>query len=599
MRRIHTRLTLHVAGRVRPWTRPSVPGEPRESEMRPSPSRLMDHREYPVLYVDDEKENLRIFELTFRRDFTVLTANSAKEGLELLAQHPVAVVLSDQKMPGIEGVEFLRQVRELDSRTLRILVTAYGDAKILGDAINDGNIYRYVAKPWEPDDMRLTVQRAIEAYALEAERATLLEELMILNRLSRTIHRDIDRGRLYDTLLEALRGELDFDGCALLLRDGDEDRLSIVASEPDDEVATRLRDLSFDASNAAEFVDRVLKGEPQLLCGDEAVDYEASVRAWLTEVSADEIFVVPLAGKERVIGALAVDNRRGGQPLGADGRMLVEGLAMQAVIAIENAKLVDDLRRSRAQIRRVDRLGTLGTLAAGLAHEINNPLVSLNTFLSLAPEKRETDDPSFWGEYHELACGELERIRGLVETMSRLGRGGPSPALAKEPVHLADVAEQVVRLLHRETERAGVTIEMDIADDLPEVPAVRDQIHQVVLNLALNAIQASRSGGSITIHVGPDGPPDAPTGARLRFQDAGEGISEENLERIFDPFFTTKDPDKGTGLGLMISHQIIADHGGSIEVESTPGEGATFHVRLPSEDKAPTGEGAGASPGPA
>lgn len=557
--------------------------------MRPKPSRLMDHREYPVLYVDDERDNLRIFELTFRRDFTILTAGSAREGLELLSQHPVAVVLSDQKMPGIEGVEFLRQVRELDARALRILVTAYGDARILGDAINDGNIYRYVAKPWEPDDMRLTVQRAIEAYALEAERATLLEELMILNRLSRTIHRDIDGGRLHDPLLSALRQELDFDGASLLLFDPNHGRLCFKANEPNDDVAERLGAIEIDPQNAPSFLDRLLKGESQLLSSDDAAEFESPVRAWLTEVSAEEVFVVPLIGKERVIGALAIDNRRGGARLGADGRMLIEGLAMQAVIAIENAHLVDDLRRSRAQVRRVDRLGTLGTLAAGLAHEINNPLVSLNTFLSLAPQKRETDDPAFWGDYHELACGELDRIRGLVETMSRLGRGGPTPALDREPVDVAEIVGQVVRLLHRETERAGVTIVLEAAEDLPLVSGVRDQIHQVALNLSLNAIQASRSGGSISIRLDADGPLESPTGVRICFQDAGEGISEENLERIFDPFFTTKDPDKGTGLGLMISHQIIADHGGSIEVESQPGEGATFHVRLPSDGGAAAG----------
>jgi signal transduction histidine kinase len=120
-----------------------------------------------------------------------------------------------------------------------------------------------------------------------------------------------------------------------------------------------------------------------------------------------------------------------------------------------------------------------------------------------------------------------------------------------------------------------------VSNAVPTVPAIRDQLHQVFLNLALNAIQASRSGGSISIAIDPDGPMTAPSGVRIRFQDAGEGISEENLEKIFDPFFTTKDPDKGTGLGLMISHQIIADHGGSIEVESSPGNGATFYVRLP------------------
>ena len=556
--------------------------------MRPKPTRLLDHREYPVLYVDDEVDNLRVFELSFRRDFTILTAQSAMEGLELFSQHPVAVVLSDQKMPGIEGVEFLRRVRELDPSAVRILVTAYGDAKILGDAINDGNIYRYLPKPWEPEDMRLTVRRAIEAYALEAERATLLEELTILNRLSRTIHRDIDRGHLHDTLLSALRDELNFDGCALLLCDPVTKSLKFAASEPNDDVAERLRDLEFNEKLSPAFLDQLNKGDSQMLIGDEAADLESPVRAWITEVSAEEIFVVPLVGKERVVGALAVDNRRGGQRLGADGRMLIEGLATQAVIAIENAQLVDDLRRSRAQVRRVDRLGTLGTLAAGLAHEINNPLVSLNTFLSLAPDKRDTDDESFWGDYHELACSELDRIRGLVEAMSRLGRGGPAASLSRETVNVAEVAEQIVHLLHRETERAGVTVRLEIAESAPQIEAVRDQIHQVMLNLSLNAIHASQSGGSIVISIDSDGPVAEPIGVRIRFQDTGEGISEENLERIFDPFFTTKDPDKGTGLGLMISHQIVADHGGSIEVESTPGEGATFHVRLPS--KAPATE---------
>lgn len=551
--------------------------------MRPKPTRLLDYREYPVLYVDDERDNLRVFESTFRRDFTILTAESAKEGLEVLSQHPVAVVLSDQKMPGIEGVEFLRQVCEIDPRTLRILVSAYGDAKILGAAINDGNIYRYIAKPWEPEDLRLTVQRAIESYALEAERATLLEELMILNRLSRTIHRELDRDSLYETLLGALRDELHFDGCALLLADADSGKLRFVASEPGDDVASRLPEIEIARHTAPDFLAQLHRGNSQTLVGDEACDLEPPIRTWLTEVSAEEIFVVPLFGKKGIVGALAVDNRRGGQRLGIDGRMLVEGLATQAVIAIENAQLVDDLRRTRAAALRVDRLGTLGTLAAGLAHEINNPLVSLNTFLTLAPDKRETEDPSFWGEYHELACGELERIRGLVESMSRLGRGGPTPALQRESVDVGDVALQVVRLLHRETEKVGVSVDLVIADNLPEVSVVRDQIHQVVLNLSLNAIQASSDGDSIEIAMEAEGPDDAPTGVRIRFLDTGEGVSAEDLDRIFDPFFTTKDPDKGTGLGLMISHQIITDHGGSIEVESRVGEGAAFHVRLPCE----------------
>ena len=147
--------------------------------MRPKPMQLMNQREFPVLYVDDEPDNLRIFELTLRREFSILTATSAEEGLRLLNENPVAVVLSDQRMPDVTGVEFLARVRDVDANTIRMLVTAYGDVDILGEAINDGSIYRYVPKPWEPEDMRLTLRRGIEMYALERERSALLEELTL------------------------------------------------------------------------------------------------------------------------------------------------------------------------------------------------------------------------------------------------------------------------------------------------------------------------------------------------------------------------------------------------------------------------------------
>jgi signal transduction histidine kinase len=139
-----------------------------------------------------------------------------------------------------------------------------------------------------------------------------------------------------------------------------------------------------------------------------------------------------------------------------------------------------------------------------------------------------------------------------------------------------------------------VVVSLEVGTGLPAVEAVRDQLHQVMLNLVLNAIQASQPGGRIAIAIEPDGPLESPTGVRIQVSDSGEGITEENLEQIFDPFFTTKDPDQGTGLGLMISHQIVADHGGSIEVESVLGEGSTFHVRLPTTG--PTSPAVDASP---
>jgi len=132
--------------------------------------RAVDYREFPILYVDDEPDNLRIFELTFRSEFEILTAADAPAGLEVLSQQPVALVLSDHRMPGMTGVEFLSAVHELDETTIRILVTAYGDVKTLESAINNGSIYRFVPKPWSPEDMRITLRNGIERFALAQER---------------------------------------------------------------------------------------------------------------------------------------------------------------------------------------------------------------------------------------------------------------------------------------------------------------------------------------------------------------------------------------------------------------------------------------------
>jgi len=550
------------------------------SNRQPRPMRLMDHREYPLLYVDDEPENLRIFELTFKREFSILTARSGAEGLEVLNENPVAVVLSDHKMPGMTGVEFLARVREIDPETLRVLVTAYGDAETLGSAINDGSIYRYIAKPWEPADMRLMLRGAVETYALQRERGALLHELSLLNQLSRSLHGELDLASVREAVLEAVHRELGFDGAALLLVEGEGERLAWGGLAPEDDlVASGLREIAITRDAAPDFMAALARGETQAL-GVESLDsLEGPIRRWVTEVSADEILVVPLVGKSRVIGALAIDNRSGGRRFGPDDRTLLDGLGIQAVIAIENARLVEDLKSSREQVQRADRLGTLGTLAAGLAHEINNPLVSIHTFLTLAPQKRRCDDEEFWSGYHALATGELERIRGLVNTMSRLGRGG-GDCVRAESVSLPDLAHEVATLIQREVAAAGVTLDVESDPDTPKVQAVRNQLHQVLLNLLLNAVHATPEQGRVTIRVAPDSERPSEL-VCVRVADTGPGIAEADLERIFDPFFTTKDPDQGTGLGLMISHQIVAAHGGEIEVRSREGEGTSFQVRIP------------------
>ncbi len=550
--------------------------------------REIDFKRFPVLYVDDEPENLRIFELGFRRQFEVLTAESGEAGLQMLEEHPVAVVLSDHRMPGMSGTEFLSRVRETDPRTVRMLVTAYGDAETLGAAINDGSIYRYVPKPWQPDDLNVAIRRAIELYALDREREQLIRELSTINQLATTIQQELSLDRLLDLLLASLTRMLGFDGASLLLFDEAGERLAFVKNHPaKGAVAEFLREHPIGTGAAPAFLGDMLNGRPAVLRFSEAERLEPPVRAWLHEVAAEEILVAPLPGKRGVQGAIAVDNRRGGRDFEPADEALLSGIAVVAAAAVENARVVDELKRSRQQVMRSERLGTLGTLAAGLAHEINNPLVSIHTFLSLANEKRNEDDPEFWGEYHRLACGEVERIRGLVATMSRLGRStgeAPRPAMCE----LGTIAQEVATLVAREARARSIEISLEADPETPKATVIREQIHQVILNLALNAIHASEDGQAVQIAVGPGGPGGA-DGVTLEVIDHGHGIAEDDLERIFDPFFTTKGPDGGTGLGLMICHRVVADHGGGLEVSATPGGGATFRVRLPLEP-APTPE---------
>ena len=142
----------------------------------------MENEKLKVLYVDDERHNLTSFKATYRRDFEVFIAESGEEGLEILKDNDVQVVLSDQRMPQMTGVEFLKILKEEHPETIRILITGYSDIQAVIDAINDGQVYRYVSKPWDSHDLLLVIQQAYEVYSLRKENLRLMEELKKANK---------------------------------------------------------------------------------------------------------------------------------------------------------------------------------------------------------------------------------------------------------------------------------------------------------------------------------------------------------------------------------------------------------------------------------
>jgi signal transduction histidine kinase len=287
---------------------------------------------------------------------------------------------------------------------------------------------------------------------------------------------------------------------------------------------------------------------------------------------------LPIISKDKLIGILNLGHKEDKSLYSDEDLELLSTLANQAAIAIENARLYENLKQSQVTLRRADRLSSLGLLTAGLAHEIRNPLVAIRTFTQLLPERYE--DAEFRNGFQGLALKEVDRICGLINDLLSFAR--PSkPNVAPENIN--DVVENIVRILEAQAKEKGIGIVCELAKGLPKAWIDREQMKQVFMNLILNAIQAMEGEGSITIstrevnHRGT-----APVGqfVQIEVRDTGVGISEENLDHIFDPFFTSG-KEEGSGLGLAVTHQIVQEHGGFLTVESKIGQGTGFFVHVP------------------
>ncbi len=246
------------------------------------------------------------------------------------------------------------------------------------------------------------------------------------------------------------------------------------------------------------------------------------------------------------------------------------------------AERTEELRAAHQKLRQSDRLASLGQLAASVAHEINNPISGVLN-LSMLMQRILKDDgipqeriPEF-RKYLGQVVQETSRVGRIVSDLLSFSRRSKAQ---RAPADLNRIVKTTLSLTSHKFKLAGVTVDMDLAEDLPAVHCDSSQIQQVVLNLVLNGAEAtpSRTDRRLAVRTrrGRDG-----ASVMLTIEDNGEGVRPENLSRIFDPFFTTKPEGKGVGLGLAVSYGIVEAHGGDIAVTSKPGEGAAFTVTLP------------------
>ncbi len=310
---------------------------------------------------------------------------------------------------------------------------------------------------------------------------------------------------------------------------------------------------------------------------------------------------VPLKFRGEVIGTLIVIDDRPERIFQQEDMDLLELLAPQAAISIRNARLYQELQErieaqhlAESRLVRSARLAAVGEMAAGVAHELNNPLTTVAGFVELILEEIPQDfsqRPDL-----ELVLQEALRARGVVRRLLDFSRPAEDQRLKTD---LNDLVLQVIALVNHLSRTGGVTIQTELEKHLPWVVIDPNQIKQVLLNLMHNALQAMPGGGTLTISTGGHrgSLTDANNGGTaispkegdskdldwlfISVRDTGEGISPRNMERLFEPFFTTRPANRGTGLGLSVSYGIITSHGGTIEVESQLGNGSSFTVYLP------------------
>jgi two-component system NtrC family sensor kinase len=485
-----------------------------------------------VLVVDDDEHVRRALRRVLRRArCRVEEAPDATAGLEKLRADTVHVVLSDFRMPGMSGIEFLRVVKERWPKVQRVLLTGQADTAAIEEAVNHSEIFRFIWKPWDDGHLLLTVQNAIDHYWVVAENARLSELLTERNAELELVNRELEL-KVEQRSRALVRAATEWRACFDALGD------PLAILRPTGEVVRANAAFARHAGKALPEV-RGLRpaggayGELPYEPGQEAVPATQELRhrnrTWLVRAF----------------------------PFADGGTVMVW-------------KDVTDEREVTRRLVQAEKMAAVGQLAGGVAHEINNPLGGILAFAQLMSqdERSESDRESL-----RLIQDAAVRAKRIVESLLRFSRRPRDEERGE--IDLARVAEDALFLVQPQLKAGPV----EVLRRLEPARALGNAnlLQQVAVNLLVNAVQAVGGRGRITIATRPCGP----DRVELVVSDDGPGIPADVASRIFEPFFTTKPEGQGTGLGLSICYRIVEDHGGTIRHDPAPEGGAAFVVQLP------------------
>ncbi len=408
--------------------------------------------------------------------------------------------------------------------------------------------------------------------------------LAILNTVAAKASSSLELKEVLDTTIDELLRVLEPDSVRIYLLNPGGDTLRLAANRGD---SAKFISQSFMQHRR---VGDGLLGQTVVACQTRVVDNllrgdDPYVEAFLAEGLKSTVYI-PLVAKGKPVGVLCVSSHTPYE-FSAEYVEFLNAVGYQIGVAIDNANLYgslqrafEELKRAQEQVVRTEKLASLGKLAATIAHEINNPIAAVLTYARLMTKlidrQRFTADrlPDI-ARYLNTVESETARCGEIVKNLLAFAR---QSSIKMEDHPIGKVLDRTLPLISHELEIRNIELVREIASGLPLVRCDLRQMQQALLNLLGNAAEAMPNGGTLTIRAGLSAQPGY---LELQVSDTGSGIAQENLKAIFEPFFTTKEEGKGVGLGLSVVYGIVSRHSGSIEVESKPGKGSTFTLKLP------------------
>ncbi|MFA6003260.1 MAG: ATP-binding protein [Elusimicrobiota bacterium] len=504
-----------------------------------------------IIVVDDERgiRDLLSYELS-SRGYRIATASNGSEALRLLSGGDFQLVISDVRMPKMDGLAFLEAVKSTTPNIEVIIMTGFATVELAVDAMKNG-AYDFIQKPFNLDELMILIEKSLERRELKA--------LVAMYEASRAVFAS---DRFEDMLQVIVRITAELlkadDASVLMVRGADLEFSASWGLASEDNRRARL------ALGALHLPDISARREAIICPGPEPASTASPAR--------QTAILQPLHIGGELLGLLEVVRTSRAEPFHNSDLHNLSVFASQVVQALANARALRNLEQLQTQMAQADRSSAIGTMAAAVAHELNNPLTGILGSAQLLMESHGLTQV----QRDDLNCilEQVHRCRHITEDLMRFSERR-EPKLAE--VDLAELLNMSLRL-----SRFDLDQDIEIIKELPSDPrrirADPMRLKQVFINLIRNAIQAMSHSPVKKLEIRLDWHPES---VHIHFRDTGCGIPKEHQARLFKPFFTTKEAGKGTGLGLSICRNIINRHGGSIAVESAPGAGTVFTIELP------------------